>query len=32
MLLCQDALTGLQQAIETAFIRDERSRAPVSTR
>jgi hypothetical protein len=32
MLLCQDALTGLQQEIEAAFIRDERSRAPVSTR
>ena len=32
MLLCQDALTGLEQEIEGAFIRDERSRAPVSTR
>jgi hypothetical protein len=32
MLLCQDALTGLEQEIEEAFIRDERSRAPVSTR
>jgi hypothetical protein len=32
MLLCQDALTGLQQEIEAAFIRDERRRAPVSTR
>jgi len=32
MLLCQDALTGLQQEIEEAFMRDERSRAPVSTR
>jgi len=32
LLLCQDALTGLGQEIEEAFIRDERSRAPVSTR
>ena len=32
MLLCQDALTGLEQEINEAFIRDERSRAPVSTR
>jgi len=32
MLLCQDALTGLQQEIEAAFIRDERRRAPASTR
>jgi hypothetical protein len=32
LLLCQDALTGLEQEIKEAFIRDERSRAPVSTR
>jgi len=32
MLLCQDALTGLEQEINEAFIRDERNRAPVSTR
>jgi hypothetical protein len=32
LLLCQDALTGLEQEINEAFIRDERSRAPVSTR